>query len=32
LRIASDAVRGPLVTVSEATKKALALALEGHEG
>jgi 4-hydroxy-tetrahydrodipicolinate synthase len=31
-RIASDAVRGPLVTASDATKKALAAALQGHEG
>jgi 4-hydroxy-tetrahydrodipicolinate synthase len=31
-QIPSDAVRGPLITVSEATRKALAAALEGHEG
>jgi 4-hydroxy-tetrahydrodipicolinate synthase len=28
----SDAVRGPLVPASEATRKALAMLLEGHEG
>jgi 4-hydroxy-tetrahydrodipicolinate synthase len=31
-KIPSDAVRGPLVPASEATKRALGAALDGHEG
>jgi 4-hydroxy-tetrahydrodipicolinate synthase len=31
-KMPSDAVRGPLVVASETTRKALAAALEGHEG